>query len=116
MNRQTVGRRINHLPRRDQRIHGKIGGDRIGREIVFRRAGPDGRARGAPAVGMQVRYTIGGCGRTPLQTFAGGDLPRGAVIHRDPPDVAAIDVVLVRRENGFLAVAGEGYVLSLIHI
>src|SRR5665213_4246292 len=61
---------------------------------------------------MQISDSISRRDRLPLQTLAESYLPGRAGAHSHAPDMTAIDIVLIRREDRFLAVFGKRNVLD----
>ena len=98
VNGHAVRGAVDHLLRHHQRIGGKVGGNGIGRQIARGAAHLNRRPRRMPGVGMQKRHAVSDEDRSPLDALAGSDGARRPAGHGDAPDVAPVDIVLVRRE------------------
>src|ERR1700691_344320 len=116
VNGEAVFTLEDHLLWRDQLLAGEILRQRVGgqhlaavlRDFVWHERGGGARtqAENAGAVGRNHRRNLDG--------FTVGDrLWRRATRNRNPPDMAPVDIVLVRRGDDPFPVAAEGDVLYI---
>src|SRR6516165_4562252 len=73
----------------------------------------DGRSRGLLRAGADECHGAAGEYRGPLDTFARSDRLWRTARNAHAPDVAAVDVVLVGREDQFLTLVRKGDMLHL---
>src|ERR1035441_3152508 len=112
MDRYAVGRAVDYLLGDHQVVGGEIGGGGLRGHLAAACAQLYGGARGTPGIGAEVGQAARHQYRRPLQA--------GAARHRyrrpswgatNTPDVAPVDITLVRRVDNLVRVLGMRNVL-----